>query len=47
VVDGFRERADLVLKPMAGVLSRLRGFSATGVLGDGRLLLVVNLRELL
>ena len=47
VVDGFRERADVVLKPMAGVLRRLRGFSGTAVLGDGRLLLVVNLRELL
>lgn len=47
VVDGFRERADVVLKPMAGVLARLRGYSGTAVLGDGRLLLVLNLRELL
>ncbi|WP_207462062.1 chemotaxis protein CheA [Azospirillum sp. SYSU D00513] len=47
VVDGFRERTDVVLKPLTGVLSRLRGFAGTAVLGDGRLLLVVNLRELL
>lgn len=47
VVDGFRERADVVLKPMTGVLARLRGYAGTAVLGDGRLLLVLNLRELL
>ena len=47
VVDAFRERADVVLKPMAGVLARLRGYAGTAVLGDGRLLLALNLRELL
>ncbi|MBP2315637.1 chemotaxis protein CheA [Azospirillum soli] len=47
VVDGFRERADVVLKPMTGVLARLRGYAGTAVLGDGQLLLVLNLRELL
>lgn len=47
VVDAFRERADVVLKPMTGVLARLRGYAGTAVLGDGRLLLVLNLRELL
>ncbi|AWK89232.1 chemotaxis protein CheA [Azospirillum thermophilum] len=47
VVDGFRERADVVLRPMTGVLRGLRGYSGTAVLGDGRLLLVLNPRELL
>ncbi|WP_448204673.1 chemotaxis protein CheA [Azospirillum sp. sgz302134] len=47
VVDAFRERADVVLRPMTGVLARLRGYAGTAVLGDGRLLLVLNLRELL
>lgn len=47
VVDGFRERADVVLRPMTGVLRGLRGYGGTAVLGDGRLLLVLNLRELL
>lgn len=46
VVDAFRERADVVLKPMTGVLARLRGYVGTAVLGDGRLLLALNLREL-
>lgn len=47
VVDSFKERTDVVLKPMTGVLARLRGYAGTAVLGDGRLLLVLNLRELL
>ncbi|KAA0687635.1 chemotaxis protein CheA [Azospirillum brasilense] len=46
VVDDFRERADVVLKPMTGLLARLRGYAGTAVLGDGRLLLALNLREL-
>lgn len=47
VVDAFRERAEVVLKPMTGLLARLRGYAGTAVLGDGRLLLALNLRELL
>lgn len=46
VVDDFRERADVVLKPMSGVLARLRGFSGTASMGDGGLLLVLNLHDL-
>lgn len=47
VVDALQERADVVLKPMTGLLARLRGYAGTAVLGDGRLLLALNLRELL
>ncbi|MBP2228534.1 two-component system chemotaxis sensor kinase CheA [Azospirillum agricola] len=47
VVDDVRERADVMLRPMHGVLRGLRGYSGTAVLGDGRLLLVLDLRELL
>lgn len=47
VVDGFRARADVVLRPMTGLLRGLRGYSGTAVLGDGRILPVLNLRELL
>jgi len=46
-VDGVRERAEVVLKPLSGVLAGLRGYSGTAELGDGRLLPVINLRELL
>ncbi|PWC33973.1 chemotaxis protein CheA [Azospirillum sp. TSO35-2] len=47
VVDDVGERADVVLRPMTGVLRGLRGYAGTAVLGDGRLILVLDLRELL
>ncbi|MCG5242812.1 chemotaxis protein CheA [Azospirillum doebereinerae] len=47
VVDDVRERADVMLRPMHGVLRGLRGYSGTAALSDGRLLLVLDLRELL
>ncbi|KAA0592902.1 two-component system chemotaxis sensor kinase CheA [Azospirillum lipoferum] len=46
-VDDVGERADVVLRPMTGVLRGLRGYAGTAVLGDGRLILVLDLRELL
>jgi len=46
-VDDVGERADVVLRPMSGVLRGLRGYAGTAVLGDGRLILVLDLRELL
>lgn len=46
-VDDVGERADVVLRPMNGVLRGLRGYAGTAVLGDGRLILVLDLRELL
>ncbi|HYH38112.1 MAG TPA: chemotaxis protein CheA [Azospirillum sp.] len=47
LVDGIRDRLDAVLKPLSGVLATLRGYSGTAELSDGRLLPVINLRELL
>ena len=47
VVDHFREGMDVVLKPFAGVLSSIVGYAGTALLGDGRVLLVLNLKELL
>jgi two-component system chemotaxis sensor kinase CheA len=46
-VDDVGERADVVLRPMTGVLRSLRGYAGTAVLGYGRLILVLDLRELL
>lgn len=46
-VDDVGERADVVLRPMTGVLRGLRGYAGTALLGDGRLILVLDLRELL
>ena len=47
VVDRFREGMDVILKPMEGVLAGLRGYAGTALLGDGSVLLVLDLKELL
>lgn len=47
VVDGFEGSMDVILKPMEGVLAALRGYAGTALLGDGAVLLVVNLEELI
>lgn len=46
VVDHFREGMDIILKPFDGILAGLPGYSGTALLGDGRVLLVLNLKEL-
>lgn len=47
LVDGFRSTLDIILKPMAGVLARLPGYAGSALLGDGSVLLVLDLKELL
>ena len=47
VVDHFSEDVDVILKPLEGVVSGLKLFSGSALLGDGRVLLVLNLKELL
>jgi two-component system chemotaxis sensor kinase CheA len=46
-VDAIRERLEVVLKPMQGLLSNARGYSGTTLLGDGEVLLVLDLGEIL
>ena len=46
VVDKLNEGVDLIVKPPEGVLSGFKTYSGTALLGDGRILLVLNLREL-
>lgn len=47
VVDGFRERMEVIVRPLEGLLSGLSGFSGTALLGDGRVLLILNLPDLI
>ncbi|MCJ2091944.1 chemotaxis protein CheA [Methylobacterium sp. J-072] len=47
IIDNFREGMDVILKPLEGVLTGLGGYAGTTLLGDGRVLLVLDLRELL
>jgi two-component system chemotaxis sensor kinase CheA len=46
VVDGFRERLEVIVKPLEGVLEGMPGFSGTALLGDGNVLLILDLQEL-
>lgn len=47
IVDDFDATVDLILKPLDGVLAELGGYSGTALLGDGSVLMVLNLKELL
>jgi two-component system chemotaxis sensor kinase CheA len=37
----------VILKPLEGPLAGLKGIAGTALLGDGTVLLVINLKELL
>jgi two-component system, chemotaxis family, sensor kinase CheA len=45
-VDAIRDRLDVVLKPMQGLLENARGYAGTTLLGDGRVLLVLDVKEI-
>ena len=46
-VDAIRDRLDVVLKPMQGLLAGARGYSGTTLLGNGQVLLVLDIKDLL
>ena len=46
-VDGLGERLEVMLKPPDGLLAGMPGLSGTTLLGDGRVLLVLDVQELL
>jgi two-component system chemotaxis sensor kinase CheA len=46
IVDQFRETVDIILKPLAGLLGGLPGYSGSALLGDGSVLMVLDLKEL-
>jgi two-component system, chemotaxis family, sensor kinase CheA len=46
-VDALGERLDVILKPLDGLLSGMPGITGTTVMGDGRVLLVLDVAELL
>jgi len=46
-IDAVRDRLDVVLKPMQGLLAGARGYAGTTLLGTGRVLLVLDVKEIL
>jgi two-component system chemotaxis sensor kinase CheA len=47
MVDEFRETADIILKPLSGVLSQLRSYAGSALMGDGSVLMVLNVKEMI
>jgi two-component system chemotaxis sensor kinase CheA len=46
-IDGIGERLDVVVKPMQGLLAEVPDYAGTTLLGNGRVLLVLNLGAVL
>ncbi len=47
LVDDFRETQDIILKPMTGVLGGLSAYAGSALMGDGSVLMVLNVKEML
>lgn len=47
LVDDFRATVDIILKPMTGVLAGLSAYSGSALMGDGSVLMVLNVKEIL
>ena len=46
MVDNFRETAEIIQKPLTGVLAGLAAYSGTALMGDGSVLMVLNVKEM-
>lgn len=46
-VDGFAERMDVLMRPMAGILTGMPGVMGTTLLGDGSVLMILDVPELI
>jgi two-component system chemotaxis sensor kinase CheA len=46
-ISAFGEGMEVILKPLGGMLGRIAGYAGTALLGDGRVLLVLDLKGLL
>ena len=47
MVDDFCETIDIIQKPLTGVLSGLSAYSGSALMGDGSVLMVLNLKEVI
>ncbi|MEZ0168556.1 chemotaxis protein CheA [Microvirga sp. TS319] len=46
-VDGFAERMDVLMRPMTGILAGMPGIMGTTLLGDGSVLMILDIPELI
>ena len=47
IVDRFCETVDVIQKPLTGVFSSLSAYSGSALMGDGSVLMVLNIKEIL
>ena len=46
LVDGFQETMGIIQKPFSGFLSGLSAYSGSALMGDGSVLMILNIREM-
>jgi two-component system chemotaxis sensor kinase CheA len=46
LVDGFQETMGVIQKPFGGFLSGLSAYSGSALMGDGSVLMILNIREI-
>lgn len=46
IVDDFHETVDVIQKPLSGMLSGLAVYSGSALMGDGSVLMVLNIKEI-
>lgn len=46
IVDDFHETAEIIQKPLTGVLAGLGAYSGSALMGDGSVLMVLNVKEI-
>jgi two-component system chemotaxis sensor kinase CheA len=46
LVDGFQETMGVIQKPFSGFLSNLSAYSGSALMGDGSVLMILNIREI-
>jgi two-component system chemotaxis sensor kinase CheA len=47
LVDRFHATVDVILKPLSGVLGGLQAYAGSALMGDGSVLMVLNIKEIL
>ena len=47
MVDDFRETLGIIQKPLEGAMGRIAAYSGSAIIGDGSVLMILNLKEVL
>jgi len=47
LIDDFHQTTDIILKPLSGVLGMLKAYAGSALMGDGSVLMILNIKEML